>query len=73
MVKKKVKDFVTNGITLGTGSLVIGRLGGATAHHAQAGLTNMSRFMPVMGTAMGAGMTLQAVKKLPKAKKKKWL
>ena len=71
MVSKKTKDLIVGGVAIGAGSLVLSRFGGTAATHAQTGLTNVSGFFPVIGTTIGAGLTLKTLDMLPKPKKKK--
>ena len=78
-MKKKKKDMgmagpamgmVTGGVVLGVGSQVVSGVGGSTAASAGGGLVTAASFMPTMGVAIGAGLTLEQVKKLQKKGKR---
>lgn len=62
-MKKKVADFVASSVLLGAGTMAVDKMGGSTA-----GLSAMSGMMPAVGTAMGAGMVMDQMKKLKKVK-----
>ena len=79
-MKRKKKDtgmagaalgMVAGGATLGIGAQVITQVGGPTAGYAGAGMTTMASFMPAMGSAYGAGLTVQQLKKLQKQSKRR--
>ena len=58
-------------VILGVGGSVVGAIPGTTAATAGGGLTAMASFMPVAGTAIGAGLTIQQLKKLEKQNKRR--
>jgi len=65
--KKKAVGLIKTGIVLGVGADVVTRVGGPTG-----GITTLSRFQPVIGTALGAGTAMDLVKGLnPKKRKRK--
>ncbi len=73
MARKKNREFglVSGGIGLfgaglglGVGSTVIGGVGGPTAAAAQGGLTTAASFLPVGGTIIGAGVTVNLLRNL---------
>jgi len=73
---KAAKGMMGAGIGLGVGSEVLGDIGGASAGHAQAGLSKISGAMPTMGKMVGAGMVMGGIRGLqdatePMNKKKK--
>ncbi len=70
-MKKKVIQMAAAGMTAGMGSLVVGKVGGPGAAGAQRGIGMTTRFMPVAGTAMGAGYALKHIKRIGKKRKKK--
>lgn len=61
--KKAILDMTKSGMVLGVGSHAVGKASGNAA-----GLTNISKFMPMMGNVIGAGTVL---KLMPKIKKRK--
>ena len=61
---RAVRGLVGTSLVLGVGSSVVEQSGGNAS-----GLSAMSSFMPTVGTAMGAGMTLNSLKSLSKKKK----
>jgi len=63
---KKALEITKTSMILGVGSNVVAATGGNPA-----GLTAMSSMMPSVGTAMGAGMALDALRGLDSKKKKK--
>ncbi len=70
-LKKQVKPFVQTAIGLGIGSVVVGKIGGSTAAASQAGLQTFSGFLPVAGTALGAGAALRSLSFLEPDKRRK--
>lgn len=79
MVKKRKEiefikpstGLVSGAVILGAGGMVVGAIPGTTAATAGGGITAAASYMPMMGGVMGAGMTLQEVRKLQKVSKKK--
>ncbi len=78
--KKKVSDLgiarpamglIGGGIALGLGSSIVGSVGGSTAASAQGGLTTAASFLPIAGTAVGAGLTIRQLKKLEKMQERR--
>ena len=64
-LKQATIGLVGGSVILSTGSSVVQKTGGSAA-----GLTAAAGFMPAMGTAMGAGMTLMQLKKLERLKRR---
>ena len=62
-LKQASMGLVGGAVILSTGSQVVSSVGGSGA-----GLTAAARFLPTMGTALGAGLTLQQVRKLQSLK-----
>ena len=73
--KRKIVDDIfgltTVGFTAGIGSSAVGNLGGITGANAATGLGNTTTFLPVAGTALGAGLILGQVRRLDTRKKKR--
>lgn len=67
--RKNVKDFVGTGLALGAGSLALGALSGT--ENASIGIANVSKFMPVAGSVVGAGMVLGAMNEIMPKKRKR--
>lgn len=72
---KKAKDIgvikptgalVGGAVILGVGSSVVGAAGGPVG-----GLTAAASFMPVIGTGVGVGLTIQQLRKLEEQTKRK--
>ncbi len=75
MVKKKtLKDilgFTGGQLSLGVGAGVIDKLpNGAIKVQGQAGIQNIGRFQPTIGTILGAKAVLRELKPLTKRKRK---
>lgn len=68
---KPALGLVSGVVILGAGSSMVSGIGGPTAGYAGAGLTSAASFMPPMGAAVGAGLTVQQLKKLQKQTKQK--
>lgn len=66
---KDIKDLMASGVMLGVGSDVIGKVGGSTASDSQKALGNVAGYMPLMGTATGAGWALDELGNLVKKKR----
>lgn len=64
--KQASTGLVGGAVILGVGADVAVKAGGSGA-----GMGAAASFMPAMGATMGAGMTLQEVRKLQKVSKKK--
>lgn len=81
MAKRKKKDeigfvkpttgLVKGSVILGVGGSVVSGVGGSTAGTAGGGLVTAASFMPAMGTATGAGLTVQQLRKLEKQTKRR--
>lgn len=80
MVRKKNKDIgiarpatqlLVGGVVLGVGSSIVGKIGGATAVNAQAGLTTVSSFLPVIGTGLGSFIVVRQLRNLEESIKRK--
>ncbi len=69
-LKQASMGLVGGAVILGAGSSVVGAIPGTTAATAGGGITAAASFMPVMGTALGAGLTIRELKKLQKVSKK---
>ncbi len=69
-IAKPAMGLVGGAAILGVGGSVVGAIPGTTAATAGGGLTAAAGFMPLMGTAMGAGLTVQQLRKLQKVSKK---
>ena len=78
--KKKDSEFgiakpalaLTGGAVVhGIGSSVVGGVGGSTAGAAGGGLVAAASFLPPIGAAIGAGLTIQQLQKLEKQVKRK--
>ena len=67
-MKKKVVQMAAAGMTAGMGSMVVGKIGGPGAVGVQKGIGMTTKFMPIAGTAMGAGYALKPIKGLLKKK-----
>ncbi len=65
------RGIVVGGATLGIGSQVIGTIGGSTAPAAQSGLLAAASFLPVVGTAVGAGVVVRQLDNLQESTKRK--
>ena len=70
-IAKPAGALVGGAVILGAGGSVVGAIPGTTAATAGGGLTAMASFMPVAGTAIGAGLTIQQLKKLEKQTKRR--
>ena len=60
--KKDAYDMVKTGAVLGVGSHVLGQVPNTAS--AQTAMSNMSGFLPIVGTLKGAEHTMKALKKL---------
>lgn len=70
-IVKPSMAIVGGGVVLGVGSSIVGGVGGSTAAGAQGGLVAASSFLPVAGTAIGAGLTLRQLRNLEEQTKRK--
>ncbi len=70
-LKQATTGLVGGAVVLGAGGVVVGAIPGTTAATAAGGITAAASFMPVMGTAMGVGLTVQQLRKLEKVSKKR--
>jgi hypothetical protein len=67
--RKQVKSMVELSMIGAGGSIALGALGST---HGQQGIAGMSSMMPAMGSVMGPGIVMGAVKNLePKKRRKK--
>lgn len=69
-LKQATTGIVGGAVILGMGGAVVGAIPGTTAATAGGGITAAASFMPVMGTALGAGLTVRELRKLEKVSKK---
>jgi len=58
------KGIVGGAVILGVGSSVVGGIGGSTAAAAQSGLLAGASFLPVIGSAFGAGIVVNRLRGL---------
>jgi len=70
MVRKRnlnnnAMNFVVSGTVLGVGSNVLGSAG-INSVHGQTAVGNLAGAMPMMGSLMGAGATLQQLRRIKK-------
>lgn len=65
------RGIVVGATILGVGSSVVGGIGGSTAASAQAGLGAAAGFLPVIGTAVGAGVVIRQLDNLQESTKRK--
>ena len=70
-LKQATTGIVGGAVVLGVGGSVVGAIPGTTAATAGGGITAAASFMPTMGAAMGAGMTMQQLRKLQRVSKKR--
>ncbi len=68
---KPAKGLVGGTVILGVGGSVVSGIGGPTANVAGGGLVTAAGFFPAIGTAVGAGLTVQQLRKLEKQTKRK--
>ena len=68
---KPAMGLVGGGVILGVGGSVVGAIPGTTAATAGGGLTAMASFMGPMGATVGAGLTVQQLRKLEKQTKRR--
>ena len=65
---RDISGFTATGMTLGVGASVVGAMPNAPAGASQ-GLANMAGFMPVTGSIMGAGYTMDELRRLRSRRK----
>ncbi len=70
-IAKPAMSLVGGATILGVGGAVVTGVGGPTAGAAGGGLTAAASFLPPIGAAIGAGLTVQQLKKLQKTAKRK--
>ncbi len=70
-IARPAMGIVSGGVILGVGSSVVGGVGGSTAASSQAGLGAAAGFLPPMGATVGAGLTVQQLRKLQKVSKRR--
>ena len=69
-LKQASMGLVGGAVVLGAGGTVIGAIPGTTAATAGGGISAAAGFLPTMGTVMGAGLTVQQLRKLQKVSEK---
>ncbi len=70
-LKQASTSLVGGAVILGAGGAVVGAIPGTTAATAGGGISAVAGFLPTMGTALGAGLTVQQLRKLQKVSKKR--
>lgn len=70
-VLRPAKGLVKGAVILGVGGSVIAGVGGSTAASAGAGVTAAASFLPIAGTALGAGVVVGQLRKLEKQTKRR--
>ena len=70
-LKQASMGLVGGATILGVGGAVVGAIPGTTAATAGGGITAAASFLPTIGVAVGAGLTLQQLRKLEKVSKKR--
>ena len=70
-IAKPALALTGGAVVLGIGGSVVGGVGGSTAGAAGGGLVAAASFLPPIGAAIGAGLTIQQLQKLEKQVKRK--
>ena len=70
-LKRATLGLVGGSVILSTGSSIVGSVGGSTAASAQAGLGAAAGFLSPIGATVGAGLTVQQLRKLQKVSKRR--
>lgn len=69
--RNKIMGLVGTGLLVGAGSYVGSKMPGTSGAPLTSSMGAMANFMPVIATATGAGMAMDAVRKLPRPRLKR--